>query len=164
MVARSTAQADPSPRYTVHLQGQQTTEKQHRLWLHPRCLSIAVVSQPSSALSNRKASETRRTARGTRRKARGARRDGKRASQAEQQQNVNSAGTSLLTAERSEGLITAVLDSAFWMNDAPRSIKELPFSCFPKPERRLQDCTAWIGTCGRPHDQGPVSWRPTTAK
>ena len=54
-------------------------------------------------------------------------------SQTEQQHNINSAGTSLLMAEKSEGLVIAVLASAVRMNDATRSIKELPFSCVPSP-------------------------------
>ena len=33
-------------------------------------------------------------------------------------------------AEKSEGLISASLKSAVRMNDAPRSVKERPFSCF----------------------------------
>ena len=44
--------------------------------------------------------------------------------QAEQQHNVKSAGTSSLMSEKSEGPVIAVLASALWMNDAPRSIKE----------------------------------------
>ena len=53
----------------------------------------------------------------------------KLSSQAEQQHNVNSAGILLLKAEKSEGLIIAVLASAVWKNDAHRNIKELPFDC-----------------------------------
>ena len=75
-----------------------------------------------------------RKTRGTRRKAHGTRRDGKTASKSDQQDSVNSAGTSLTMAEKKkkrEGLVIAVLTSAARVNDAPRSIKELPFSCFP---------------------------------
>ena len=68
------------------------------------------------------------------RKARGTRRDGKTALQAEQQHNVNSAETkreqywhTVLMAEKSEELVLAVLASASLMNEAPRSVKELPF-------------------------------------
>ena len=51
----------------------------------------------------------------------------KLSSQVEQQHNVNSAGTSLLMVERK----TSGSSLLFWPDDALRSIKELPFSCFP---------------------------------
>ena len=51
----------------------------------------------------------------------------KPSSKAEQQRNVNSAGTSLLMVEKIEGLIIAVLARAGRLNDAPRSITNFLF-------------------------------------
>ena len=53
-------------------------------------------------------------------------------------------------AEKSEGIVIAVLASAIRMNDAQRSIKELPLTCFPS---RLEDYKAWIRACGQSNDQ-----------
>ena len=77
-------------------------------------------------------------------------RDEKKASQAEQQHNINSAGTLLLIAEKSKGLVTAVLTSADRINDALRSTKELLFFLLPTPKPSLEVCKAWIRACDNP--------------
>ena len=51
-------------------------------------------------------------------------------------------------ADQSEGLATAVSASAVQMNDARRSIKKLPFFCFPKfkcdpPPQNESQCATW---------------------
>ena len=76
------------------------------------------------------------------REARGTHWEGITGLRGEQQHDVNSAGTPLLMAEKSEGLVIASLASAFRMNDTLRSTKELPFFPFPKPKRRFEDCKA----------------------
>ena len=52
----------------------------------------------------------------------------KLSSQAKQQHNVNSAGTSLLMAEK-------IVRGYVQMNDATRSIEEFPLSCFPSLDK-----------------------------
>ena len=57
-------------------------------------------------------------------------RTGKRLRMTSKNTTQNSAGTSLLKAEKNKGLVIAVLTSTVRMNDTPRSIKGLLFPCF----------------------------------
>ena len=78
---------------------------------------------------------------------------GRQSLQAEQQHNVNSAGTLVLMAEKKiVGLVIAVLAGAVWMNDALRSIKELPFPA-SQPSMKVGGLQSLIRACGWPHDQ-----------
>ena len=75
-----------------------------------------------------------------------------------EQQDVNNTGhTATDDREKSKRLIIAVLARAIGMDDTLRHIKEFPFfffcvASFPKPKQRLEDCKAWVGACGHPHD------------
>ena len=66
-----------------------------------------------------------------------------------QQHVVKQAGHMVTDGRKKcKGLVTPVLASAVPMNNNPKSIKELTFSPFPKPIRRLEDCKALIRACG----------------
>ena len=49
-------------------------------------------------------------------------------------------GTPSLMAANSQGFLTAVLARAVRINDAPRGIKELPFSCYPNINEDTPAC------------------------
>ena len=90
--------------------------------------------------------------------------DGKTASQAEQLHNVNSAGHIVTDSRKKRGARHCCFCQCRSDERCPEKYKGIAFSLFPKPKQRLEDCKAWIRACGRPHDQGSVSWRLTTVK
>ena len=111
-----------------------------------------------------------RKARGTSRKARRTGRDGEMALQAE----LGSRATTqrkqcwhIVTDGRKKkkrGTRHCCFDQCRSDERCLKKCKGIAFFLFHKPKRGLEDCKAWIRACGRPHDQGPVSWRPTTVK
>ena len=103
---------------------------------------------------NRKACGSRRKAQGTCRTCRDMKTASLSDSQAEQQHNVNSAGTSLLMAEKkAQGAHHCCFGQCCSDEQCPKKYKRIAFCLFPKPKQMLEDCKAWKRARGPPHDQ-----------
>ena len=99
------------------------------------------------AEKHRKTRGTRGKARGTRRKARGTRMDWKTAPQEEQKHNVNSAGTTLLMAERTnDGARHCCFGQCRSDERCSEKYKGIAFFPFPKPKGRVEVCllVGWL--------------------
>ena len=82
--------------------------------------------------------------------------------QAEQQHNVNGAGTSLLAVKKKQNKTKQTkkergarhcFGQCRLDERCPENSKGMTFFPFSNPKRRLEDCQGWMRACGRPHHQ-----------
>ena len=124
---------------------------------HPRYLSITVASQQRSAICiqkhvqhTEKHVQHTEKARATRRKARATRRKTTWNTQG-QENGLASRKTSFLIGRKSEGLVGCCYGQCRSDERCPQKYKGIAFFLFPKPNRWVEDCKAWIRASGRPH-------------